>query len=334
MDLVEVARIIRARWYVLVPLLLLTVALAVGVNRAVPTKYQSTSSITLLASQSATVGTNTLPGTNNAFMNFNSSLNDTADFLVRRLGSTDAANDLRKRGVTETYVVALAAAAQGPFITLSVTGTDPRHALSSMNTLTAYTQEQLQAVQVQASVKQVDMIRSMVIVPPGPPSAQHKTKTQDVLGTTIGGLVVTFLAVFVVENLAASRKRRRRTVPFGAGADLDAGVDADVDADIDVDAETWRRRAAASAASEIEIEAEAGTGERADAEVEVLAAGALWYAEAEGVDGANGTHGTNGANGANGANGTNGTDGVSALERDPFEPARPELTGRAPGPRD
>ena len=166
MDLVEVIRIIRARWYVMVPLLIVAIALTVGVDRSIPTKYQSTSSVTLLASQSATTGTQNQPGTRNAFLTFSSSLNDTADFLVRRLNSNDAANDLHTRGVTEGYAVALAAAAQGPFMTLTVTGSDPEHVLTSMNTLIQYTAQQLEAVQAQASVQPQDMIRSMVIVPP------------------------------------------------------------------------------------------------------------------------------------------------------------------------
>ena len=65
MDLVEVIRVIRTRWYVMVPLLLLTIALTIGVDRSIPTKYQSTSEISLLASQSATTGTTTLPNTLN-----------------------------------------------------------------------------------------------------------------------------------------------------------------------------------------------------------------------------------------------------------------------------
>jgi capsular polysaccharide biosynthesis protein len=303
MDLVEVVRIIRTRWYVLIPLLLLTAALAVGVDKKVPTKYQATSSITLLASQSATSGTSTVPGTGNAFASFNSALNDTADFLVRRMGSADVANDLASRGVTESYAVALAAAAQGPFITLTVTGSNPQHVLTSMNTLQLYTQQELQTVQEQASVKPVDMIRSMIMVPAGPPSKQTKTKTQDVLGAAIGGLVVTFLAVFVVENVATSRKRRRRRVPFGAGADDDpegtagsGGVDGEPHA----------------AASSVEPAAD---GE--------------WYPDGvdAGVRGAGSGVGTNGGAGAGGV-GSGAVNGGG--DRDPFEPARPELSGRAP----
>lgn len=288
MDLAEVVRVIRTRWYVMVPLLLLTIALTVGVDRSIPTKYQATSELSLLASQSATAGTDKVPGTGNAFLSFDTSLNDTADFLVRRLGSNDAATDLKNLGVTETYAVALAANAQGPFMTLTVTGTNPEHVLTSMNTLTTYTARQLEAVQAQAGVRPVDMIRSMVIVPPGPPTPQTKTKVQDVLGVAIGGLVLSFLSTFVVENIQASRRRRRRRVPFGADAD-----DLDADADIDSAAVETDRDGA---------DERLNVGRSAD---EAQTTG-RWY----------------------------GMDGAADVDRDPFEPARPELSGRAPGARD
>lgn len=298
MDLAEVIRVIRARWYVMVPLLVVTIALTIGVDRAIPTKYQTTSSLSLLASQSATAGTNTIPGTRNPFLNYNSSLNDTADFLVRRMGSTDAANDLHARGVTESYAVALAAAAQGPFITLTVTGTDRQHVLTSMDTLTQYTVQQLEAVQAQASVRPEDMIRSMIIVPPGPPAKQTKTKTQDVLLTAFGGLVIAFLATFMVESVLVSRRRRRRRVPFGA----DPQEYYDYEAESELAEESGANGVGRT--ERIERGAEPVNGEHSSVGSTPVAS--RWY----------------------------GMDGAIDLERDPFEPAHPELSGRAPGSRD
>lgn len=292
MDLVEVIRVIRTRWYVMVPLLVIALAATVGVDRSIATKYQATSSLSLLASQSATTGTAALPGTRNPFLNYNSSLNDTADFLVRRLSSNDAGADLQARGVTETYTVALAAAAQGPFITLTVTGTNPQHVLTSMNTLTQYTVQQLEVVQAQASVRPEDMIRSMQITPPGPPSKQNKTKTQDVLLTGFGGLVIAFLATFMVESIVASRRRRRRKVPFGADRESEDYA-ADYDGH-DYDADD-------------ELGSVAGNGPNGYGHAAQSApVASRWY----------------------------GMDGGADLDRDPFEPARPELSGRAPAPRD
>jgi hypothetical protein len=305
MDLAEVVRIIRARWYVMVPLLVVTILLTVGLDRSIPTKYQTTSSVSLLASQSATQGTANLPGTKNPFLNYSSSLNDTADFLVRRLGSTDAANDLGQRGVTESYAVVLAAGAQGPFITLTVTGTNPKHVLSSMNTLTQYTVEQLEAVQVQASVRPEDMIRSMQIVPPGPPTKQTKTKTQDVLLAGFGGLVISFLATFMVESILTSRRRRRRRVPFGADAARreDDYEDKDYEEpDYEADPEPVEGAHANGAESGYGEGNANGSGKPSSA----APVASRWY----------------------------GMDGGADLERDPFEPAHPELSGRAPGSRD
>jgi len=319
MDLVEVIRIIRARWYVMVPLLIVAIALTVGVDRSIPTKYQSTSSLSLLASQSATAGTQSLPGTRNPFMSYGSSLNDTADFLVHRMNSNDAANDLHTRGVTETYTVALAAAAQGPFITLTVTGSNPEHVLSSMNTLIQDTAQQLEAVQAQASVQPQDMIRSMVITQPGPPTKQTKTKTQDVLLTAIGGLVFAFLATFMVESVLASRRRRRRKAPFGANAaqeydEADADVAERVGGNGDDEYGEPSYRDGKYRSDEYGDDeygepdyVEKGYGERERApEAGGQPTASRWY----------------------------GMDGAADLERDPFEPAHPELSGRAPSPRD
>lgn len=302
MDLVEVFRVIRTRWYVMVPLLIVAIALTIGVDKSIPTKYQSTSSLSLLASESATAGTSTIPGTRNPFLNYNSSLNDTADFLVRRMGSNDVANDLATHGVTDAYAVALAASAQGPFITLTVTGTNAQHVLASMNTLTQYTAQQLEAVQAQASVQPQDMIRSMIIVPPGPPSKQTKTKTQDVLLTGIGGLVVAFLATFIVESVLASRRRRRRRVPFGANAKGYDEAGAEVAEAEGVDG--FEREYAESEYDDSEYR-EPEYRERAGSGAEPSGP-SRWY----------------------------GMDGAADLDRDPFEPAHPELSGRAPSPRD
>jgi len=93
----------------------LALAATFGTDRAVSTKYQATSTFSLLASDQTVRGTAAVPGTNNAFLSFDTSLNDMADFLVRRLNSPDDGLQLQGKGVTEVYSAALAAAAVGPF---------------------------------------------------------------------------------------------------------------------------------------------------------------------------------------------------------------------------
>jgi hypothetical protein len=183
------------------------------VNKSIPRQYQSAGMMSLLASQQSTKGTSTLPGTGNPFLNFDSSLNDTADFLVRRLGSTDAAQQLATEGVG-SYTAVLAAS-QGPFIDLTANGSTPDAAKSAMATLITYTSAQLKTLQEQQGVPEPNMITSAVIVPGGPPVAQSKRRVQDTLGAAAGGLALAFLVTFATDSFAARRRRRRARRPAG-----------------------------------------------------------------------------------------------------------------------
>lgn len=211
MGLAEMGRVARRRWYVLVPLLLLAALLTAAVDKAIPRQYQSTGMVSLLASQQSIKGTSEVPGTGNPFLSFDSSLNDTADFLVRRLESTDAAQQLAGEGVA-AYSAVLAAS-QGPFIDLTANGATPDAARAAMTTLIAYTGKQLVALQQQQGVPAQDMITSAVIVPGSPPSAQNKRQVQDTLGTAAAGLALAVLATFATDSLAARRRRRRGRGP-------------------------------------------------------------------------------------------------------------------------
>jgi hypothetical protein len=213
MNLAEIWRIILKRWYILLPMLLLAAVLTAGVDQAIAAQYQSTSMLSLLASQQATKGTATLPGTGNPFSSFDSSLNDTADFLTRRVNSSADAQQLAAQGVTGEYSEALAAS-QGPFITVIVDGPSAAAAAAEMTTLITFTQQQLQALQEQENVPTVDMIRSAVIVPGGQPVAQTKSKLQDTLGAGVAGVALAFLVTLAAHSVLESRRRQKR---FGRG---------------------------------------------------------------------------------------------------------------------
>ena len=217
MSLAEMGRVARRRWYVLLPLLLLAAVLTAGVARSIPRQYQSTGMVSLLASQQSIKGTSTVPGTSNPFLSFDSSLNDTADFLVRRLGSTEAAQQLAGEGVG-TYTAVLAAS-QGPFIDLTTNGASPQAARAAMTTLIGYTAAQLQSLQEQQGVPAQAMITSAVIVPGSPPAALDKRRVQDSLGAGAAGLALAVLATFAADSFAARRRSRR-----GRRAEVRAGV--------------------------------------------------------------------------------------------------------------
>lgn len=212
MSLAEMWRVIRRRWYVLLPSILLALGLTGGVYESIPPQYQSTAMMSLLASQQSIKGTTAAPGTSNPFLNFDSSLNDTADFLVRRLASTGAARQLAAHGVTG--YTAVLAASQGPFIQLTASGRTAGAAADGIAELIGYTAQQLRALQQQQGVPARAMIQSAVIVPGSPPLAQTKRRTQDTLGAGAGALALAVLGTFAVDSLASRRRARRRHRPL------------------------------------------------------------------------------------------------------------------------
>ncbi|MFE2140513.1 chain length determinant protein [Streptomyces sp. NPDC059456] len=221
MDLAEIWRVMRRRWYVLLPGLLLTAALVAGVYALVPVEYRSQSTVTLLNSKKATVAFD-----GNPFLSTQASLTGMADGLARNLNSDDSRRDLRSRGVTQEYEAKIADNAQGPFMWLSVTGTDPAAVLKSDEVFTAYAEKRLQEFQAQQSVTPEAMIRMATIVPPQKPEAQTKTRLQYLIMAGVLGFVLSLVATFFVE---ARRRRpdkpgRHRPAPSDAPVSGTAGT--------------------------------------------------------------------------------------------------------------
>jgi hypothetical protein len=210
MDLAEIFRVMRRRWYVLLPGLLLTAGLTVAVALVVPVKYQSQSTVVLLNSQKATVAYD-----GNPFLSTQTSLTGMADSLARNLNSDDSLRDLKARGGTGTFASKLADNAQGPLLWLTVTGTDRAAVLSSDKLLTSYAKERLQEFQQQQSVAPKAMIRMQTIVPPQNPVAQTKTRIEYLALAGVLGLVLSLVAVFYVE----ARRRPGRPDEDGPAAE-------------------------------------------------------------------------------------------------------------------
>ncbi|GAA2150961.1 hypothetical protein GCM10009760_45840 [Kitasatospora kazusensis] len=204
LDMREVLRVIRKRWYVTLPIVVITICLSAVANAVLPTTYQSDCSISLLNSPDVAA----LPPNNgNPFLSFSQALTVTADFLGRRLASDESAKALAKRGLTGTYGVKLADNAMGPFLTLTVTGTDPVQVRKSIDILNTFTAEQLKTMQSEQQAPAGAQIASTVIVPPQAPQAQTKSKLQSVALIAMGGFAIAFLSAFLTENLLGIRRR-------------------------------------------------------------------------------------------------------------------------------
>ncbi|MFE6846442.1 chain length determinant protein [Streptomyces sp. NPDC057686] len=211
MDLAEIWRVMRRRWYVLLPGLLLTAALVAGVYLLVPVEYRSQSTVTLLNSKKATVAFD-----GNPFLSTQASLTGMADGLARNLNSDASLADLKELGVTGTPEAKIADNALGPFMWLTVSGSDPDRVLESDQKLTAYAEKQLTEFQAKQKVAPDAMIRMATIVPPQKPVAETKTRIQYLAMAGGLGLVLSMVAAFYVEARKRSHKPGPRPPAQGA----------------------------------------------------------------------------------------------------------------------
>ncbi|MFJ1968307.1 chain length determinant protein [Streptomyces sp. NPDC087903] len=215
MDLAEIFRVMRRRWYVLLPGLLLAAGLTFAVTLVVPVTYQSQSTVVLLNSQKATVAYD-----GNPFLSTQTSLTGMADGLARNLNSDASLRELKSRGATGTFEAKLADNAQGPLMWLTVTGTDKASVLASDRILTAYAKERLKQFQEQQSVAPKAMIQMTTIVAPQNPVAQTKTRLEYMIMAGGLGFVLTMVAAFYVEARKRSPKPGHRPgSEHGAGSE-------------------------------------------------------------------------------------------------------------------
>lgn len=212
MSLSQIFAVLCRRWYLMVPITLLSLFAGAYLNRTVPVAYQSQSSVALLDSRAVA---RLAPTFGNPISNAGGSLVVTADVLIRTLASTEAARDLHTRGVSDPYTVAFAANTAGPLLTLTVTGTDQDKVFEETTTITDFAGEQLAALQSAAKVSPAYYVQAAPIVLPQVPVSQLKSRYQQVMGVIIFGTAAAFTLSFVTESAVLTRRRRL------AGADID-----------------------------------------------------------------------------------------------------------------
>lgn len=215
MDLAEIFRVMRRRWYVLLPGLLLTAVLAGGAYVTVAKTYSSQSTVMLLNSEKATQEFD-----GNPFLSSQTSLTGMADSLARNLNSDTSVSDLREQGATGTTNAKIADNALGPLMWLTATGTDPDQVLRTDKLLASYAEKRLDQLQDDQSVKTEAKIRMTVIVPPQTPTAAVKSRTEYLVLAVLVGIVISLTVMFWAEARGRGAASGRR---HAAGRGTDTG---------------------------------------------------------------------------------------------------------------
>jgi uncharacterized protein involved in exopolysaccharide biosynthesis len=205
MDVGEILRLLRRRWAVVVPALVLTVVATVGAYVAIPTKYQSQVQLTML---NAPKITDEAGNYGNPYLAFDTTLSVDVDLLTRNLTSDASAQQLKALGVTESFTAAFANNALGPFMQLTVSGSDKAHIGQSIGVLINFTQQRWQAIQHATGAPTDSIVGMSLIAPPSAPAPVLKQKIEVVSGVVIIGIVLSLLLAVMVD--ASIRRRRAR----------------------------------------------------------------------------------------------------------------------------
>lgn len=172
------------------------ILLTAGAYVALPTPYQSTVQLAMTA-----------PTTGNPYLTFNSALDADVDLLSRSLTSQADAQQLQALGVSsKAFTASIPVNALGPFIELTVTGSNKALVIRSMQTVITYTEQRWRALQVASSAPSDAMINLSLIAPPSAPAASLKRKLEEVVGVAVVGILIALLVGAMVDGAA-----RRRT---------------------------------------------------------------------------------------------------------------------------
>jgi capsular polysaccharide biosynthesis protein len=203
MDFAEAFRVITRRWRLAVPVLVLTVIVVALVYVGWPTKYQSTAQLSLIANHYMA---DQPANGNNPYVAI-STLGPLAGILVGELSSDQAAQQLRKLGMTNGFTAAVPPFTAGPFVTLTVTGPNSLAVRDSMPIVVSFAQQRLQQLQKTGNVgtPEAALIQAIVISPPSSPQPVSKPKIELMAGVAIAGLLLLLLLSFEAEGRALRR---------------------------------------------------------------------------------------------------------------------------------
>jgi hypothetical protein len=222
MDFGEMFRVLRRQWVAATVGLLLTVVATVGAYLATPNKYQSVAQVTLVGSRALA----TQPGNgNNPYLTVGA-LNPMAGILATNLSSDQAVAQLKALGVTDPFTVEIPTLATGPFLAITVIGTNPAQIMRSMWVIINFSAQRL--IQLQQNtpipIPKKSLIQAQVMAQPNVPTPVLKKKIGIAAGVAVTCIILTLLLILGLENLrirrAAKSMKRRSVMVTGKPQDI------------------------------------------------------------------------------------------------------------------
>jgi capsular polysaccharide biosynthesis protein len=202
MDLMESFRTLRRRWVLTLVLLLLTLAGTVAAAVKLPWTYESTATVVLLNSKTASTSTG-----GNPYLAFDTALTQAAEVVSLDVTDPRTAVALQARGYPDGYLIAISSVTGGPILQITVTGKNP---VTVEHTLYGVINEvKTKLTQLQAGITSRNLIKAQVLSVTPQPSRSKSKKAKPLVVVLALGLVLTFAIPQIVDGMRTRRQARR-----------------------------------------------------------------------------------------------------------------------------
>ena len=220
MDFWKTMGVLLRRWYVSVPIFVVSLALGGGVFFMVPTQYESTGTLVLTAPTSGgvtVINPKDATGPGNPLLDFQGSLTITTQLLIQSLSSpTVQQNIVNQTGATTIQTGD--GQTGGPFVVIVADAPSRAQAQKSVSLALQYASDELDQRQKALNAPASTFIVTQVVVSPTPATTKLSSKFKVGGIALAAGLVVGLASAFAWESVSQNRRRKAEQV---READLD-----------------------------------------------------------------------------------------------------------------
>lgn len=202
MDLWTSLQVLARRWYVFIPLLIVTAAAGYVTTVAMAPVYAVNSSVVLLGPQDPDAGA----AAANPYLNFDGSLETTAQLLVSSFASDAYVKQLQGRGASGDFAVS---SPGGPIVDIVSHGATPDEAKATAEVVTSSLRSDLKDRQLSVGASDKALIRVQTLVPPTNASYEIGSRVRVLAALGVVGIAGSVFLTFAFESLARARTRYR-----------------------------------------------------------------------------------------------------------------------------
>lgn len=217
MDLLDSLNLLAKRWWLTLPIFLLTLISVGTAIFVLPWSYEAKATEVFLASsvQAKQAG-------GNPWLIFDGSLTVTAEVVGREMMGQKTAATLKTQGMRSSYVVGVAPNSTGPVLAIAVTGQNSSDVAATLNAIMKLIPDKLEQIQADGGVRQAARIRLNVIEYSQQPTLKATSKIRMLAVMLFAGMMLMITVPLFAESISV-RRRTRAAGTQGARPDPRAG---------------------------------------------------------------------------------------------------------------